>query len=78
MKQVNKKGRWKWEARRLTMEEIPKRQLTLDIQVIAYLGDYLNIYKKSLEKEIRELSSQMSHGPLQSVPVNTASSRNHS
>lgn len=52
-----------------------KRSITIDIQVIAYLGDYLNLYKKSLDRRIR-VNIQMPHEPVQTAPVNIASSRN--
>jgi len=55
-----------------------RRVVSIDVHVIAYLGDYLNIYTKSLERNIRDLSTQMSQGPLQTVPGDIASARNPS
>ena len=51
-----------------------KRAVVIDIQVIAYLGDYLNMYKKSL----KTISSQMCQEHVQTSPANTASSHNPS
>lgn len=66
-----------WGKYRAPMDP-QRRVITIDVQVIAYLGDYLNIYTKSLERKIRELNSQMSQEHEQTVPVNIASSRNPS
>ena len=61
------------------MDTTAKRVIALDSQVISYLGDYMSIYKKSIEKLIRkEINTLKSQVPLRNVPVDTASAHNQS
>lgn len=62
-----------------TMDTRSPRVIAMDIQVISYLGDYLNMYKKSLERSIKkELSIQKSHVRGQIVLGGIASVRGRS
>lgn len=61
------------------MDTSSKRVIKLDSQVISYLGDYMAIYKKSVEKLIRtEINSLKSRAHVRSVPGDTACVRNQS
>ena len=62
------------------MECKPKpRPLVLDAHVIAYLGDYMNNFKKSITRMTKEaINTQKLQAQTQSAQSNTASARNRS
>ena len=61
------------------MDQPKPRPLTLDSQVVAYLGDYMKIYKESITRlvksQINTLNTQ-AQSPVSQL--NTASSRGQS
>lgn len=58
------------------MDQPKPRPLVLDSQVVAYLGDYMKIYKESITRLVKSQINMQAHLP--SVQSNTASSRDQS
>ena len=57
------------EAAAATMDQPKPRPLTLDSQVLAYLGDYLSIYKESITRIAKLAAAEqktMTHSPSSS------------
>ena len=58
------------------MDQPKPRPLALDSQVVAYLGDYMKIYKESIIRLVKLQINKEVHLP--SVQSNTAFSRDQS
>jgi hypothetical protein len=64
------------------MSEPKSRTLTLDVHVLAYLGDYMTMLEESVKRlaleEVKKQQNSKQDGSVPADPKCTASSRNHS